>query len=152
MYRSCSSFFLILVIVALHACSDKSKPPKEILPKDKMQAVLWDVMRTGEYLYNHVLYKDTAMDKAAQSQLWYEKIYQLHNISASDFKKSYEWYKKHPQLMQEILDSIVKIEPFTIPVLDTLQKKSLPDSTLPIQPVQDTLLRKTIDTLPIAIE
>ncbi len=152
MYRFRYFFLLLFMSSALYACNDKNKRPQDILPKDKMREVLWDVMRTGEYLYTHVLYKDTAMDKAAQSQLWYEKIYQLHNISAGEFKKSYDWYKKHPQLMQEILDSITKIEPFTIPVIDTLQEQLLPDSTLPLRPVRDTLLRGTIDTLPVTIK
>lgn len=102
-------FFLIFLILTFSfSCSDKSKMPQSVLPKQKMQEVMWDMTRAGEFLNGFVLYKDTAMDKAAESQKWYDKIYQLHKITKSDFEKSYAYYQDHPVLMKELLDSLSK--------------------------------------------
>ncbi|HKZ65001.1 MAG TPA: hypothetical protein VJ111_01530, partial [Chitinophagaceae bacterium] len=62
---------LVLIFLSfsfLLSCSDKNKLPKGVLPKQKMQEVMWDMIRTGEFLNSFVLYKDTAIDKVAESQ------------------------------------------------------------------------------------
>src|SRR3990170_4802307 len=102
---------LVLIFLSfsfLLSCSDKNKLPKGVLPKQKMQEVTWDMIRTGEFLNGFVLYKDTAIDKVAESQKWYNKVYQIHKITKADFEKSYAYYRDHPVLMKELLDSLSK--------------------------------------------
>ncbi len=109
------------------ACSDKNELPKGILPRQKMQDVMWDIIRAEEFLNGFVIYKDTSIDKIAESKKWYDKIYQLHKITKKDFDKSYAYYKDHPVLMKQILDSLSKKTPVNPPgqasptVKDTLQ-------------------------------
>ena len=110
---------------------------------DKMEKVLWDMMRTGEYLQIHVLYKDTALDKVAESHLWYNKIFELHGITKAVFDSSFKWYKQHPEWMSVIMDSISRKKPLdfpaqpgTSPETDTTnlqgQPEVSPDSILPL--------------------
>ena len=82
--------------------------PKGVLPRKKMQEVMWDMIRAGEFLNSYVFNKDTSLDKIAESQKWHNKIYQLHKITKRDFDRSYAYYESHPVLMRAILDSLSK--------------------------------------------
>jgi Domain of unknown function (DUF4296) len=100
--------FLFYIAVFVPACSHKNKIPAGILPKEKMEAVLWDLVRAGEFLEGYVFTRDTAIDKAATGVEWYENIYRLHKTNKATFEKSYAYYRDHPALMKEVLDSLNK--------------------------------------------
>lgn len=118
-----------LLPVFLLACSGGNEVPKDILPKKKMQAVLWDMMRAGEFLDAYVFPRDTTgMDKNAKALEWYENIYRLHQVSRAGFEKSYAWYRDHPAVMKEVLDSLSK------------QQANPPPQPLPA--VADTTVRR----------
>ena len=141
------SFFLSFLILSfLLSCSDKNKLPEGVLPKQKMQEVLWDMIRAGEFLNGFVFYKDTAVDKVAESQKWYNKIYQLHKITKSGFDKSYTYYQAHPVLMKELLDSLSKKQ---VPVKPATQDSAaIKDSIIKrIPPPLIDRRLKIIDTL-----
>lgn len=156
-------FFILLVFPFAFACSDKNEIPKEILPKKKMQEIIWDMTRAEEFLNGFVFYKDTSVDKVAESQKWYNKIYQIHGTTKAQFEKSYTYYQSHPELMKELLDSVSKRKLPIKPVIrdsiaikdsiakrDSLAKKdsiSKKDSLIKITiPVKDTT-GKISDTL-----
>lgn len=104
------------------ACSRGPKVPKGVLQPDKMEDVLWDMIQTGEFLSGFVLYRDTNINAVLESQRWYEKVYSFHQISKDDFKRSYNWYRDHPDMMKRILDSLSvrkDPEPASVPVKDT---------------------------------
>ena len=139
-------FLTLSILSLLFSCSDKNKLPKGILPKQKMQEVMWDMIRTGEFLNGFVLYKDTAIDKVAESQKWYNKVYQLHKITKTDFDRSYAYYQDHPVLMKELLDSLSKKQvPVKPAIQDSVAIKDSIKKRIP-PPVIDRRL-KIIDTL-----
>lgn len=144
-------FLIFLIPFFLFSCSDKSEIPKGVLSKKKMQAVLWDMTRAGEFLNGYVLHRDTSMDKAAESQKWYTKIYQLHKITESEFERSYAWYEDHPALMKELLDSMSNKQPpaarygkSAAALKDSLNKKDSVVKEGPRRRPVDTLNRKRI--------
>jgi len=145
-------FLIFLILSFLFSCSDKNKIPKGVLPKKKMQEVMWDMIRAGEFLNSFVLYKDTSIDKVAESQKWYNKIYQLHKITKRDFDRSYAYYQAHPVLMKELLDSLSKkqAQPKIPPgqgtqaSKDSLNKKDSSTSDNKRKRIIDTLNRKRI--------
>lgn len=123
-----SKLFLILLMLPFAvACSHSNEVPKGILPRQKMQEVMWDMIRAGEFLNSFVFYKDTAVDKVAQSQKWYNKVYQLHKITKKDFDKSYAYYQRHPVLLKELLDSLSKRQ---VPVQQYGQRASVSKDSL----------------------
>lgn len=102
-------FLLIGLICAFSFnCSDKNKIPAGILPRQKMQEVVWDMTRTAEFLNGFVFNKDSSIDKVAESEKWYNKVYQLHKTTKKEFEQSYSYYQAHPDLMKELLDSLSK--------------------------------------------
>lgn len=121
------SFALLLLLAGITACSDKNKLPKDVLPQPKMKAVMWDMIRAGDFLNNNVFYRDTGVDKIAESQKWNEKIFQIHHITREQFNKSYDYYQRHPQLMKAVMDSIskIKVEPPPAPAAATVPKDSI---------------------------
>ncbi len=96
----------ISFVVLFAACGSKDQAPDGILPKREMQAVMWDMVRMGEFLNGFVLYKDSSIDKTAVSEKWYNKVYETHKINKEQFDRSYAYYEKHPMLLKEILDSL----------------------------------------------
>ena len=92
--------FLLFIV----ACSSKNKVPKNILPKQQMEDVLWDLLRGGEFLEIYKLPKDSSLDKKAIAQGWYDEIFRLHKTNRTSFQKSYTWYQQHPAILKELLD------------------------------------------------
>ena len=103
------SFFLIVTIfILLQSCSDKNEVPEGVLPRQKMREVMWDMIRAGEFLQTYVFPKDSTIDKVAESQKWHDKIYEFHKTDKAEFEKSYAYYKEHPSLMKDMLDTLAR--------------------------------------------
>ena len=134
-----------VLLFCLLSCKKKDEFPKNILPREKMQAVLWDIIRTGEFVNLYILPKDTTHNSRLVDQKWYDKVYSLHKVSEADFKRSYLYYRQHPTLMLQVLDSIAKqkadppkpnhpvatdsvIGPKKLPPIITAKNKALSDS------------------------
>jgi hypothetical protein len=100
-----SLFFVFFFVIS---CANKKKIPKDILPGQKMQAVLWDMINAGEYLNAFVLNKDSVANKDSARLKIYGQVFQIHHINKEQFDKSYSYYRDHPDLMKVIVDSLSK--------------------------------------------
>ena len=94
-----SAFFLF-------SCGDKNAVPSGILKPEKMQIVLWDVLRADAFTFNFIT-KDSAKIPEAENVKLQQQVFAIHKVSKEEFYKSFEYYKAHPNLMQPILDSLV---------------------------------------------
>jgi hypothetical protein len=97
---------LILFSCVLFSCSGKDKLPSDVLPASRMKEVMWDMVRAGQYLDDIVFKNDSTIDRAAESEKWFNKIYSLHKITKTQFEKSYAYYESHPAKLRAILDSL----------------------------------------------
>ncbi len=100
-----SMFLFGLVLFA--SCENKDKIPEGILKPDKMQAVLWDVIKadafTSEFIKN-----DTKKDPAEENLKLQQQIFAIHKITKVDFYNSYDYYKSDNTLLfKKMLDSMV---------------------------------------------
>lgn len=95
------SFILLFIFCSCNA----NKIPDDILPPDKMQEVLWDMIRADEFLVSYVI-KDTSVDRKTESIKLYEKVFDVHDISKTAFEKSFKYYQLHPKNLQPIMDSL----------------------------------------------
>jgi len=102
------SFLIVTIFFLMQSCSNKDKLPEGVLTKQKMREIMWDMIRAGEFLQNYVLSKDSTLDKVAEYQKWYDKIYEIHKTNKAAFEKSYTYYKAHPFLMKEMLDTLAR--------------------------------------------
>ena len=100
------SLITLLLLLGL-SCSNDRKVPEGVLPGQKMEAVLWDMMRADE-LVNLQYSKDTSVNRFDSSIRLYQQIFQLHGTDAATFKKSFKYYQGRPDLLKPVFDSLQK--------------------------------------------
>ncbi len=88
-------------------CSSKESVPPGVLPANKMQVVLWDVLRADEMI-NFYKERDSSLNSLSKHIELYDTIFAMHKISKEDFKKSLQFYQARPDLLKIILDSLQK--------------------------------------------
>jgi hypothetical protein len=80
-------FFLLTSLCT--ACGNDGLP-KDIIGKEKMEKILWDVLRADEMVdYQHL--RDTSINRQEKSIQLYQQIYKLHRVTADNFKESFQY-------------------------------------------------------------
>mgnify|MGYP003477589612 FL=1 len=99
--------YLLFGLVMLPACKNKDTIPEGILKPEKMQVVLWDVIRADAFTADFIK-KDSAKNAAAENLKLQQQIFAIHKITKADFYNSYDYYKSNTPLIKNILDSLIK--------------------------------------------
>jgi hypothetical protein len=96
----------LIAIVSLLGCKDGDKLPSGILKPEKMETVMWDVVRadvfTGEYIK-----ADSGKNLAQENIRLQKKIFAINNTTREEYYNSYEYYKSKPDMMRALLDTMV---------------------------------------------
>lgn len=95
-------FFAICLLIS---CSNKHTVPSEIIGIKQMTKIMWDVLR-AQALAAEISRLDSAANLVAETKTYTQKALDIHNTSVADYNKSYNWYSKHPDIMQIIFDSL----------------------------------------------
>lgn len=95
----------IFCILVMASCDKNPGPPKGILNQEKMQTVLWDMIRV-QMLAQQITGADTTKDLVAETNEFTNKVFEIHHITQKEFDKSYEWYLKNPKILSVMLDSL----------------------------------------------
>jgi len=95
---------MVVLAAVLLSCGDGR--PKGLLKADKMEKVLWDVIRANTYVTQY-LSRDTSRSIAGEQIKYQQKVFAFHKISKEDFYTSYDYYLSHPGAMGVVLDSII---------------------------------------------
>lgn len=96
--------FSFLLILTCTSCNDRQKQGV-VLSKEKMQAVLWDMLQADAFTSNFIK-KDSSKNEAKENAALQKKIFELHKISREDYITSYDYYSTQPELMKIMLDSM----------------------------------------------
>lgn len=96
---------ILPVFFFLLACSGKNKVPRGILPPQKMQAIMWDMLKADGFVSEY-LSKDSSLDKKQESIKLYDEIFLIHTTNKEEFKKSLSYYQDHPAIYKVLLDSL----------------------------------------------
>jgi hypothetical protein len=133
-YRRLLIFSVVMVLA--FSCGNKDRVPGNIIPREKMQVVLSDMMKADQFLSDYVLNHDTTKKREPESIKLYNKVFAIHDISAKEFYKSLSYYQEHPALLKQIMDSLSKpieaksIEPLPVEVqYDSM----IPPATIPMR-------------------
>lgn len=95
-------FFAICLLIS---CSNKHTVPSEIIGIKQMTKIMWDVLR-AQALAAEISRLDSAANIVAETKTYTQKALDIHKTSVADYNKSYNWYSKHPDIMQIIFDSL----------------------------------------------
>ena len=101
--RKCLLLLMILFVVS---CSSKTDAPAKLLSRDKMEDVLWDLMRADLFINNYMVIKDTALDKKKQGIELYSQILKLHKVTQEQFRESFQYYRSNPEELKVLMDSL----------------------------------------------
>jgi hypothetical protein len=99
-------YFFLLVVLFVLSCKDENKIPKDVIAKNRMQELLWDMSRADAFLTNFAGKNDTTFNRAKETVALYKQVFQVHQTTREEFKKSLEWYQQHPAVMKIILDTL----------------------------------------------
>lgn len=93
----------ILLLAIFTACTGDTEKPLEVLPEDKMAAILTDVhliegAKTGRKIMGDTLFIET----------YYAKVFSKHNTNLEDFNTSFEYYSRNPKIMNGIYERVVE--------------------------------------------
>jgi len=152
----------LFFITGFAACGNRDRVPGDIIPPDKMEAVLWDMMRADQFLADYVLNRDSssASEKEKKNIRMYQQIFSYHKISKEEFSKSFDYYRANPVQLRTIMDSIQN-KKLGVPVVaavsagdsakkvpDTINRSPIP-ATVPVttKPIDTSRVRKKIQAI-----
>ena len=98
---------VLIVCLIAAGCSDKDGIPRGILPKDKMEEVMWDMAQADQYAALYLAKDSAHIDQKTETMRLYEEVFRLHHVTREEFGKSYRYYLDHPALSQQLFDSVI---------------------------------------------
>ena len=96
--------YLLWILLLLGTACSGGTVPGDIIPPDKMKAIVFDLTQSEVYVNNYVL-KDSSLKSKDQHIKIYEQVFLIHNISKKDFYKSFKYYQQHPNINKILFDS-----------------------------------------------
>jgi hypothetical protein len=100
-------FSIIVFLIIFIGCSSNGIQ-KGILPLERMQFVLYDLIRVDEFINNYVI-KDSTIDIKKKRSILYEQVFKVHKTSREQFFSSYRYYQRNPKLQKELFDSLQQV-------------------------------------------
>lgn len=100
-----ASFFLSVFILV--SCSS-SPVPKGILSPNKMQEIVFDLIKADEFI-NGFAVKDSSVNIKTRRLFLYQQVFSINQISKDDFYKSYRYYQQHPDKNKVLFDSLFAV-------------------------------------------
>jgi hypothetical protein len=101
-------YVLALFVTALlftTACTNQYKVPNDIIPKDKMEKILWDMIMADRYS-TIILSRDTTKNVKEETFKTYAQVFSINKITREEFLKSFKFYLERPDISQVMLDSL----------------------------------------------
>ncbi|HEX2628877.1 MAG TPA: DUF4296 domain-containing protein [Chitinophagaceae bacterium] len=148
--------FIFLFIASLYACGGRGIP-NGIMKKEKMEMVMWDMLQADDFVREYMINRDSTLDDTAEYINMYERVFRMHGTTRDEFDRSFNYYREHPALMKEVMDSMntkfqrlpppVYVPPATpLPATDTSVRPGTRVDTMSIMAKRDSLRRMFMDT------
>jgi hypothetical protein len=98
-------FLVLIVLFSIIAFSCKNSLPSGILKPEKMQLVLWDIMR-AEVLTENFISRDTLKNKISENVKLQKQVFLINNVTREEFYNSLKYYEKKPAVFNVMLDTL----------------------------------------------
>ncbi|MEO6838249.1 MAG: DUF4296 domain-containing protein [Ginsengibacter sp.] len=99
------NFIYFIFSILLFSCYRSDKAPAGIIKPIEMGNIMWDIMR-AQSLASEMGLKDSTLDVPFKTKLLSQEVFKIHKTDSTQFNKSYNWYVKHPDVLNRIFDSI----------------------------------------------
>jgi hypothetical protein len=100
---------ILMTVLIFVSCNKKNHIPSSVIKPAQMQNILWDMIR-ADILAQEIIKKDSSQNLKSASLAIAEKVFAIHKTDQAKFKKSIDFYEKHPALLKAIFDSINAIQ------------------------------------------
>jgi hypothetical protein len=100
------SGIVLLCVLALAGCGGGNKIPDDIIAREKMEKVLWDMMIADRYSAQFLAKDSASRDVKKETFQLYESVFQTHGIRRDEFIKSFKYYLNRPDLGKIMFDSL----------------------------------------------
>ena len=97
---------VMLILLFFSNCSGNNDIPENILSQEKMRKVMWDMICADEFVTTYIWKNDSSINRLAESTNLYEQIFSIHEISRVQYQNSLAYYRKHPDMLKTIVDSL----------------------------------------------
>lgn len=93
--------------ILITACSDKTRVPSDVLDREDMEAVMWDMIQADRYATMFFPSDSTKRkDIKTETLKLYDQVFKIHDITQEEFVKSYKFYLTRPDISKVMFDSI----------------------------------------------
>lgn len=118
--------FPLFLFISFFSCTQDNKVPGNIIEPVRMQELIWDLFKSDAFITNfRGKPGDSAFNQLKESVLLYRQVFEIHKTNKEEFKKSLEWYQRHPVAMKRITDTLQGRQN------KIMQERSKPATTLP---------------------
>lgn len=97
---------LLSLVILAGSCSNNDTIPDGVLKPEKMQAVLWDVIKAEAFTTDYIK-KDSSKNTNAENLKLQQQVFAIHKVSKADFYKSYDYYQDNAVQFKKIVDSMI---------------------------------------------
>ena len=115
------SYIFLFGMFLLASCNNNDKVPSGILKPEKMEVVLWDIIKADAFTKEYIKI-DTAKNDIAENLKLQQQIFAIHKVTKVDFYRSYDYYKANTKQFKTILDSMIA----HAQVIETKKNKKIP--------------------------
>ena len=110
---------ICVLLLYFLSCKRKVTIPENVLPPQKMEAVMTDMMRADEYI-NQQGIVDSLNSITLRRVGLYQQIFQFHKVNKKQLQSSLRFYQNHPDLLKIVIDSMhSKTSRISIPIIDS---------------------------------
>lgn len=101
------AFFLIFGLGAFVACINKNKIPSDVLPREEMEKVMWDMIQADRFS-SQFMERDSTLRKniKIENLKQYERVFQLHKVTREEFVHSFKFYLSRPDINRVLFDTM----------------------------------------------
>ncbi len=98
---------VVLLIVLLVACMNKNKIPSDVLPREEMEKVMWDMIQADRFS-SQFMERDSTLRKniKIENLKQYERVFQLHKVTREEFVHSFKFYLSRPDINRVLFDTM----------------------------------------------
>ena len=98
---------IFILLASVFSCRSGETIPDNVLPPEKMEKILWDMVRADQLVTDYILPKDTSLKPEIESIRMYQQVFRIHQVSREEFQRSLDFYKTHPDFLKPVVDSII---------------------------------------------
>lgn len=98
--------WMIFFLLFIFGCGKKNKIPSDVLPKSRMENILWDMILADRFSSQFILKDSATKNVKLETLKLYDQVFQTHKITKDQFVKSYKYYLTRPDITKVLFDTI----------------------------------------------